>query len=207
MTVDVASQSVKHLEYVLADSSIYLYSIDEDNRLVQRINLPQIRPFDPRFRGQPAGRDALHLVRQPGATRRLTPGLRPPTEPSCLAARLSRRNRQHGDQRRWPRDLHACRGRLGRRNLADHRCPYWLADRRRYQRRRRRPQHDHGCQRRARLPRWRRLPVPHRCEHDKQGGGARDRAARTVRCPTVHDQRFRDTRVHYRKELPRIRGQ
>ena len=42
MTVDVASQSVKHLEYVLADSSIYLYSIDEDNRLVQRITLPQI---------------------------------------------------------------------------------------------------------------------------------------------------------------------
>jgi DNA-binding beta-propeller fold protein YncE len=42
MTGDVASQSVKHLEYVLADRSIYVYSIDEDNRLVQRINLPQI---------------------------------------------------------------------------------------------------------------------------------------------------------------------
>ena len=36
------AQSVKHLEYVLADDSLYVYSIDHANQLVQRIGLPPL---------------------------------------------------------------------------------------------------------------------------------------------------------------------
>jgi DNA-binding beta-propeller fold protein YncE len=37
-----ASAPVKHLEYVLADRALYVYSVDDGNQLVQTISLPEI---------------------------------------------------------------------------------------------------------------------------------------------------------------------
>jgi DNA-binding beta-propeller fold protein YncE len=41
-TSSTASAPVTHLEYVVADRALYVYSIDEGNRLMQKINLPEI---------------------------------------------------------------------------------------------------------------------------------------------------------------------
>jgi DNA-binding beta-propeller fold protein YncE len=41
-TTSTASPLVKHLEYVVADGALYVYSIDDGNRLVRKVSLPQI---------------------------------------------------------------------------------------------------------------------------------------------------------------------
>ena len=194
--ITAGSRVTAHFEYVVADCEIDVYDIDWGNRLVQRINLPQIDPSDPRYRGQPAQTGMLYISfgnQGPPGGSLLAYDLR--REPSCLAARLSRRNRQHGDAA-TEREIYMPAGESsgdGTWRIIDARTGLPTGA---------------GCQRRRSAHNTIMgadgehvylagvgLPVLAVASTTSNDVSARDRAAQRTGVRPVYDQRVRDTRV------------